>query len=163
MDPQTSDNSKYLKIIGAAVIIIVAVFSIWEFGLKPKQTSTEVATSQISPQPTNSLDVTPTEAMAVKYKDGTYSAKGQYQNPSSLEEVDVTITLVDGKVTDATFAGTPDVPTTKLMQGKFSEGFEEEVVGRQIDEIALTVVNGSSLTPKGFMDALNKIKEEAKS
>jgi hypothetical protein len=49
------------------------------------------------------------------------------------------------------------------MQGKFKEGFEEAVVGKPLDEIALTVVNGSSLTPKGFMDALTKVKLEAAS
>ncbi len=36
------------------------------------------------------------------------------------------------------------------------------VVGKKIDEVQLTKVAGSSLTPKGFMDALEKVKTEAK-
>ena len=37
------------------------------------------------------------------------------------------------------------------------------VVGKNIDEVAITKVAGSSLTPKGFTDALEKIKADAKS
>ena len=48
------------------------------------------------------------------------------------------------------------------MQGNFKAGFSELVVGKPVDQVSLSVVNGSSLTPKGFMDALAKIKAEAK-
>jgi hypothetical protein len=37
------------------------------------------------------------------------------------------------------------------------------VVGKNISELQLTKVSGSSLTPQGFMDALEKIKAEAQS
>ncbi|KXK09170.1 MAG: hypothetical protein UZ21_OP11001000228 [Microgenomates bacterium OLB22] len=47
------------------------------------------------------------------------------------------------------------------MQGLFAEGYKTQVVGKSIDELKLDVVNGSSLTPKGFEDALQKIKTEA--
>jgi uncharacterized protein with FMN-binding domain len=98
------------------------------------------------------------------YKAGTYSAEGQYQSPAALEKVDVTVTLDSkGMITSATFVGHPQSPTTTVMQGKFKEGFEAEVIGKPIDEVNLAVVNGSSLSPKGFMDALAKIKDQAKS
>lgn len=100
--------------------------------------------------------------MAADYKDGTYSAVGVYRSPAGGEQVDVTLTLKDGVVTDATFQGEATNPKSVMLQGKFGEGFKEEVVGKNIDELSLSVVNGSSLTPLGFMDAVEKIKAEAK-
>jgi hypothetical protein len=41
--------------------------------------------------------------------------------------------------------------------------YKQYVVGKKIDEVQLTKVSGSSLTPQGFNDALAKIKAEAKS
>ncbi len=107
------------------------------------------------------------EAMAssadvvMSYEDGTYAADGNYISPAGEEEVGVSLTLADGVVTDATFQGKAEHPASKQWQGKFSEGFKELVVGKSIDEISLGVVNGSSLAPKGFMDAVEKIKVEA--
>jgi hypothetical protein len=50
---------------------------------------------------------------------------------------------------------------SQRLQGMFAEGYQAEVVGKSLDEIDLDVVNGSSLTPKGFMDALDDIKAGA--
>lgn len=96
------------------------------------------------------------------YKDGTYSAVGVYRSPAGGEQVDVTLTLANGVVTDATFTGEATNPKSVAYQDNFAKGFKEEVVGKSIDSLSLTVVNGSSLTPMGFMDAVAKIKAEAK-
>ncbi len=110
----------------------------------------------------NSATTTPIITATNHYKDGTYSATGNYTSPAGGEEVSVGITLVNNIVTDATFTGKATNPGSIFNQGHFKEGFKEKVVGKSIDDISLTVVNGSSLTPKGFMDALAKIKAEAK-
>ncbi|HRH26039.1 MAG TPA: hypothetical protein PLF31_01015 [Candidatus Paceibacterota bacterium] len=96
-----------------------------------------------------------------KYEDGTYGATGQYVSPAGAEEVGVTVTLTNDVITDVKFEGKAENPGSVTMQGKFAEGFSSLVVGKSIDEVSLSVVNGSSLTPKGFMDALDKIKAEA--
>ena len=76
--------------------------------------------------------------------------------------MDVTLTLEsDGTISDATFVGNSRTPRSITMQGQFAAGFKEQVLGKSIDELSLSVVNGSSLTPKGFMDAVTKIKAEA--
>src|SRR5688572_12156218 len=153
---KSSNNT--LKIVGAVIVIAVLAFLVWEFGLKGSSDS-----MQATPTPSESGAVESPPAMTASYKDGTYSATGTYQNPASREEVDVTLTLADGRVTAVTFEGTPDNPTTVTMQNRFKQGFEAEVVGKPLDEVNLTVVNGSSLSPKGFMDALNQIKTQAQS
>ena len=95
------------------------------------------------------------------YTDGTYSAEGTYRSPGGAESVGVTVTLEDGIVTAATFTPHATLPKSVTMQGNFAAGYEAYVVGKSLDEISLTVVNGSSLTGKGFMDALTQIKAEA--
>jgi uncharacterized protein with FMN-binding domain len=99
--------------------------------------------------------------MASKYADGSYSATGGYTSPGGAESVDVSLTLKDGVITVAAFKGNAQRPISVKMQGQFAAGFTEQVVGKSIDQLSLSVVNGSSLTPKGFMDAVTKIKLEA--
>lgn len=155
---ETKGNSNTIKIIGLVLVVVIVAIIGWQvLGQNSKK---EVMTE------TNQTIVTPAtdEAMMMKgsYVDGVYTASGNYQSPAQLEEVEVTLTVTDGVVTDAKFVGLATHPTSKTLQGKFSEGFKEEVVGKKIDDISLTVVNGSSLTPKGFMDALSKIKTQAR-
>jgi len=99
---------------------------------------------------------------ASTYADGTYTKTGTYTSPAGAESVRVSVTLENGIVTASTFTGEATNPGSVFNQQKFAEGFESKVVGKPIDGIALTVVNGSSLTPKGFMNALNQIKAEAR-
>lgn len=95
------------------------------------------------------------------YEDGTYSATGAYTSPAGQESVEVTLVLKDDVVTTATFKGNATHPTSKLNQEKFAVGYQALVVGKSLDSINLTVVSGSSLTPKGFMDAVAEIKADA--
>lgn len=101
-------------------------------------------------------------AMDSSYKDGTYTAAGVYRSPAGGESVTVSLTLKDDKVTGATFSGDATHKKSIEMQTAFSGGFTEQVVGKSLDEVAVGVVNGSSLTGGGFMDAVAKIKVEAK-
>jgi uncharacterized protein with FMN-binding domain len=100
----------------------------------------------------------PVTSMKKKYFDGQYS----YVIPNKeVEKITVSLTLKDGVITTADFTGNPIEAGSKFNQGKFREGFKAEVVGKNIDEIALTVVNGASLSPKGFTEALEAIKVKA--
>lgn len=121
--------------------------------------ASQQTTATVEVQP--SQQTTGTETTNVSYKDGSYTATGSYGTPGGVEDLKVTVTLKDGKITEASFAGTPKGPISKKLQDKFNEGFKEMVVGKPVNGLALGVVNGSSLTPKGFMDALEKIKSEA--
>lgn len=96
------------------------------------------------------------------YKDGTYTADGTYRSPAGAESVSVTLTLEDGIVTAAEFTGDATNQKSIAMQKAFSEGYEASVVGKSLDEVSVAVVNGSSLTGKGFMEAVTAIKAEAK-
>ena len=98
----------------------------------------------------------PTGAVA----DGTYEGSGSYANPGGVSEVDVTMTIADGKVSEVSVK--PGATGTSLQyQNKFISGIAAEVVGKSLDEIKVSKVSGSSLTSQGFNQALDQIKAEA--
>lgn len=95
------------------------------------------------------------------YADGRYEATGSYATPESVEQIDVTVELADGIVTDVQVVGDPTRPESARYQSQFIGGIADEVVGKPLDEISVTRVAGSSLTSGGFAEALEAIKADA--
>lgn len=96
------------------------------------------------------------------YKDGNYEAVGSYVSPGGEETVNVKLTLKDNVITDSEVVGNATLPASVKFQDVFIENYKQYVVGKNIDEVQLDVISGSSLTPKGFNDALELIKQDAK-
>ena len=93
-----------------------------------------------------------------RYVDGTYSATGQYGGlPSSIG---VSVTLVEGVITAVTVTPHATDPTSLDYQTRFARAVPALVVGRNIDEVNLSKVAGSSGTPDGFNAAIQRIKAE---
>lgn len=152
-----------------AIIVLVAAVVAGTF-LFDSTKAPEVSETPAVERPVSETTATNTEATASAetadastYTDGTYQSSGTYRSPAGTENVDISITLSDDVITAATFEGHAENPGSVMNQQKFARGYTAAVVGKNIDEVALTVVNGSSLTPIGFMDALAKIKAQAKS
>lgn len=95
------------------------------------------------------------------YTDGTYTESGDYQAPSGAETVEVTVTLADNTITDVKVVGDATDAQAKLHQGEFIDGIADVVVGKNIDEISVDKVGGSSLTSGGFNAAIDAIKADA--
>jgi uncharacterized protein with FMN-binding domain len=96
------------------------------------------------------------------YQDGTYSADGNYVSPNGTETVGVELTLATGKVTGVNITQHPTNPNTRKFQGEFAGGIAAQIVGKNIDELNVSKVAGSSLTSGGFNQAVEKIKAEAR-
>lgn len=180
-DSQTKPAGSASKIVGGvALVALLGAVVAWFLG-KPTENAmapaddagamkktddvmekAEDATTMESQEDDASMAPQEGAMMENLYKDGTYSASGAYTSPAGSENVEVTLTLKDGSVTNVVFKGDAENEKSKFMQEKFGEGISAQVVGKSIDSLDLAVVNGSSLTPKGFMDALEKIKQEAK-
>jgi uncharacterized protein with FMN-binding domain len=111
---------------------------------------------------TSESDASTTDS-AGSYADGTYTESADYTSPNGTEEVEVTVTLESGVISDVKVVGSGDNPTSKLYQGKFASGIGDVVVGKSIDEISVDKVAGSSLTSAGFNDAIDEIKADAAS
>jgi uncharacterized protein with FMN-binding domain len=95
------------------------------------------------------------------YKDGTYSADGNYRSPNGTETVGVQLTLSNGTVSAVEITQHPSNPNTRRFQGEFAGGITEQVVGKSLDEIKVAKVAGSSLTSGGFNQAVEEIKAQA--
>ncbi|WP_457974372.1 FMN-binding protein [Arthrobacter sp. D1-17] len=95
------------------------------------------------------------------YKDGTYSADGNYRSPNGTETVGVQLTLSNGTVSAVEITQHPSNPNTRRFQGEFAGGIAAQVVGKSLDEIKVSKVAGSSLTSGGFNQAVEEIKAQA--
>ncbi len=96
------------------------------------------------------------------YKNGIYSAIGNYISPAGKEEIGISLTLKNNIVIDVNFISKATNEVSIKLQGMFANGYKEQVLGKDINTIKLDKVSGSSLTPKGFNDAIEKIKLQAK-
>ncbi len=133
----------------------------------PAETDKTDDTSAANQAPPASLpvDTTKTEIeveLATTYKNGTYSAVGSYVSPAGPENVEVVLTLKNDLVIDATVVGKATATRSKTMQADFIAHYKEFVVGKNIAELTLGKVSGSSLTPRGFNNAVDKIQAAAK-
>lgn len=96
------------------------------------------------------------------YKDGTYSSDGTYTSPNGQEKVGVELTLASDKVSAVNITVHPSNPNTKKFQGEFASGIAAQIVGKDIDDLNVSKVAGSSLTSGGFNEAVEQIKSQAK-
>ena len=96
-----------------------------------------------------------------KYKNGTYTAVGNYESPAGTEQVTLTVTLANGVITDSQFQASSQVRRSQHYMDIFSANYKPLVIGKNIADVQLSQVSGSSLTPQGFTDALAKIKAQA--
>jgi len=144
-------NTKNTGLLVIALIVIlgvsVALFSPQEKAETKQVTATKNETSSVS----------------THYKNGMYEKKGAYSSPAGLEQIDVTLTINEGIVTEASVTPEAENPKSVYMQRIFIENYKSLVVGKSIKDLHLNKVAGSSLTPKGFNDAVEKIKAEAQS
>ncbi len=95
------------------------------------------------------------------YRDGDYAADGTYSAPSGTETISVDLTLEDDIVRSVTVTPHATEGNQKKFQTQFADGIAVEVLGKDIDELSVSRVAGSSLTSSGFNDALEAIKAEA--
>ncbi len=126
-------------------------------------TTAETPTEDSTTGSTDETTETETDSTTATYTDGTYEATGEYQSPNGTESLDVTITLENDVITDVTVVGAGGSPNTERFQGEFAGGIAAIVVGKDIDEISVSKVAGSSLASGGFNAAVEQIKADAAS
>jgi uncharacterized protein with FMN-binding domain len=127
------------------------------------ETPTDDSTTESTDETTETETETETDATTATYTDGTYEATGEYQSPNGTESLDVTITLENDVITAVEVVGAGGSPNTERFQGEFADGIAAIVVGKDIDEISVSKVAGSSLASGGFNAAVEQIKADAAS
>lgn len=144
---------------GVVVFAIIAALSVGTVVLQQQSSATTNQTlPTVAPgsQPTG-------QVTDLAFKDGTYEVTGAYTSPGGPETIAVKVTLESGAVTAAEVVAQAEHPISQKFQTEFVDNFQPMVVGKPIAELQLDKVAGSSLTPKGFNDALEKIMDQAQS
>ncbi|WP_461086426.1 FMN-binding protein [Streptomyces deserti] len=118
-------------------------------------------TSSQSGRDTRATPPTSTAATTMKYTDGDYQATGWYGGQPS--RITVNVTLDEDTITRVRVTTHATDPTSLDYQKRFAKAVPGIVTGKKIDDIELDRVAGSSSTPDGFNDALDRIKSEARS
>ncbi len=159
------------KILAGVVIIVVIGFLVYWFERTPaEETPIETPnTTETNNNGTLNGTVNSTTSAATstnttstgKYKNGTYSATGSYVSPGGKQNMSVSLTINNDKVTKVTLTEGAIDATSKSFQNRFIGGVQTLVVGTSLDQVKVGVVSGSSLSAGGFMDALAKIKVQA--
>ncbi|MCT9820594.1 hypothetical protein N3K63_09900 [Microbacterium sp. W1N] len=145
--------------VAAASVIGIAAFAGCAAGGTAAPADTTLAETPAAETPSTGSAEAGTTGGA--YTDGTYTAEGSYQTPESVETISVTITLAGDVVTDVEVTGDPTKRESEQYQSQFIGGISDEVVGKNLDDISVSRVAGSSLTSGGFNAALDEIKSEA--
>lgn len=168
-----------LKRVSVLVAALLPVVVLGFFVMKPKDqaqpatssvvvttpaTTTSIKTTTTSSTPTTSTTPAPTPVATPTstYKDGTYSVTAAYRVPEEApQSIGVELTLKNDVIVDVTVTAKATDDTSMMYQNTFIDGCKMLVVGKNIADVQLSKVSGSSLTPKGFNDALNAIKTQA--
>ncbi|AJT41359.1 FMN-binding protein [Psychromicrobium lacuslunae] len=152
----THRKSLFVSAAGIALIGGVA-------GCAPAATQSAPSTPASSSDQSSSSATTSSSSSSSGYKDGSYSADGNYTSPNGQETIGVKLTLSSGVVSELELTPHPSNPNTQKFQGEFISGINALVVGKKIDELNVSKVSGSSLTSGGFNQAIEEIKKEASS
>jgi flagellar basal body-associated protein FliL len=154
-------KSKMDLYVVAGVAILVVGTMMYVFSNKaaaPTTVNTPVA-QETTPAPVEPTPIIP--PTPVVYKDGTYTVDGAYTSPAGAETIGITLTLKKNIITSATAKMEAKNPKSIKFQNDFIKNFKPMVVGKNISDLQLGKVSGSSLTPIGFNDALSKIEAKA--
>jgi uncharacterized protein with FMN-binding domain len=157
-----SQRAKYPFAILTGLTLVGALAGCSTAADDTASTSTDTGTTESTTAP-DTADSTDTGTSTGSYTDGDYTESADYQSPNGTEEITVDVTLADGVITAVTVTGDGDNPNSKLYQSKFAGGIADVVVGKNIDDISVDKVAGSSLTSAGFNDAIDAIKADAAS
>lgn len=172
MEPSTNNNLKQGLLGGLAIVLVgtLAFFLSKNSGVTTEQIPEPTSPSNNNTQATNQPQVqvpttTPSNAgtKTSVYKDGTYTANATYNSPGGSGKISITIALTNGVITSSSFSGTPSNPVSEKLQSGFNSAYKQQVIGKSIEGLNLSVVNGASLTTRSFTEALESVRSQAKS
>ena len=140
------------KIIGAIIVMVLGVFF---YVYRNTYNNLNSTSTKITSTATTTITET-----ARKYKDGTYTINQTYLSAGGKQNLGVTVTLFDDKITNTVIKNGGTDGDSKSYQNFFSIKVSSSTVGNSIDNLKLNTTSGASLTTKAFNDALIKIRKQ---
>ncbi|MEI6659961.1 MAG: hypothetical protein WCK91_00885 [bacterium] len=172
MEPTNNTKSKKGLGIGIAVVAMAVVVFVTYSQSSNKQTldktvvppiDSKTSGTPVSTEPKVKPVTTPVDTKKTSiYKDGTYTAVGSYMSPGGSDNLGVTLTLKSDIVTDVSLDLQAGDRTSERYQNIFAGSYKQYVIGKNISALNLGKISSSSLTPRGFNNAIADIRTQAK-
>lgn len=147
-----------MKKIFLTICIIAALTGYVVFLKITKQSNTQ-SPGTVSSTTNSPLSSSPA---AIQYKDGTYIAEGVYVTPHGNQQIKVQLSLYHDVISDSIVTLEATDEESSQYQSDFIANYKQYVTGKKISDLQLTKVSMSSLTPIGFMNAVQSIESQAK-
>lgn len=162
VDTQKGMNKSIIGLIVVIVLVIATTTVVVMSSDRSAQTTTSNSDTAVTESADSSGSGTNNAAATTgNYKDGTYNATGSYRTPGGQESIGVKVTLTSGVISDISVTQNASGGEAEEYQDAFVSDYKSQVVGKKIDEVSLSRVAGSSLTPNGFNSAITAIKTDA--
>ena len=149
----------------AAIIVVVLIGVAIAAAITVNKDSANKETTNPTPStqntPTESTPSQSPDSSTSSYKNGTYVATGSYSTPGGRESIELTVQISNDIVTATNLKQNAMTGEAKEYQQRFASGYKDLIVGKDINEVSLSRVAGSSLTSNGFNTALEQIKTDA--
>lgn len=160
---QGQQPNKVLIGVVIAVVLAAVAAGAWYMANNSSDNASTQETQSTSSSDQLVADEDDEKVVVESFKAGDYQATGLYQSPGGNEEVAVQVALADdGTINAVEVEPKAASGTSRQYQSEFVNNYKDLVVGKNINEVELSRVAGSSLTSNGFNDALDQIKEDAK-
>lgn len=117
-------------------------------------TSTTSAVTRTTPNVTAS----PTAS-----RSSSFTASSDYYVPHGTESIQVSLTVGNGVITEASIQNSGSNRQSGRYQDDFTSAYKSYVVGKKISGLKLGIIAGASDTTQGFNDALNLIATKVQS
>lgn len=166
-------------IIGTSLVVISAGIIFWNTSNTNSPNNTNNSNEQTSQStvsttgqdtcttddrcfvPTNTNSTSPSQS--INYKNGSYETEVVYSVPDGFNRLKLSVKLENGKVVDVNVTQSDIDGESRGYDRKFQSSYKSFVIGQDIDNLKLDIVSGASLTTGAFNNALEKIRQQAKS
>ncbi len=112
-----------------------------------------------SPSPSPSPPPPPPPVYA--YRNGTYTANGNFNTPGGTETIGITLVISNDVITSTSATNGATNSTSIYYTNIFISNYKSLVVGKKLKGLSLSKVSSASLTPIGFNNAANAIRSQA--
>lgn len=164
---QTYEQHSRRKLLATVLSVVViagaVVFADHLKTMESGKTNTLTTTMPATAQPvSNTSGSAAAPATTSAYKDGTYTASSDYFVPHGNENIQVSLTLSGGVVTNASIQNSESNDVSASFQQDFAATYKSFVVGKKISGLKLNIISGASDTTQGFNDAVSQIASKAR-
>lgn len=162
MEGEEKKSGRAVIGIAVAVAVVAVAYGLYKYATKEDDSFSDDFIQKVESKTKIPVETKQNVTTSYLYNNGGYSVVGAYNSPAGSESIGVQLSLKDDMVTDVSVTAKATNETSLKFQKIVSENIKSLVVGKKLDEVKLDKVSGSSLTPKGFNDAIAKIKVQAK-